>query len=331
MISESRMVVIGEGGKLARELHRHRLARHDDGCDEAGRRRIALVVRQRAQFVASPAPPAFTKTSMRWPGAISIVAPGSSMRASEMPSRAIGCIGVILQREVHVILVSGVNETPALHFARPHGDHRRALAVDGLESHGGFGKERFEVLDRAERIEDRFSQHHDAFARGRDLRNVGKIAFDDQRAGDAAGNLHVGSAVVVRMIPVRPLRVIGRNGDLDVVAVAGLHRTKDVVGDAARAHVQSVRVEVRRVDMMYLIDERRHRIAVGRQSVHHANAQYVTRANAQRRTGKRAFVGAQVQPVTADVPIRILQMQGRAQLAVDRAAYFRLLQRERRG
>ena len=230
-----------------------------------------------------------------------------------------------------MILVSGVNETPALHFTRPHGDHRRALAVDGLESHGGFRKERFKVLDRAKRIEDRFSQHHDAFARGRDLRNVGKIAFDDQRAGHAAGNLHVGSAMVVRMIPVRPLGVIGRNFDLDVVAVAGFHRTEDVVGDAARAHVQSVRVKIRRVDMMYLIDECRHRIAVGRQSVHHSNAQYVTRADTQRRTGKRAFVGSKVEPVTADVPIRVLQMQGRAQLSVGRASYFRLLQRSAAG
>src|SRR5882724_13659991 len=74
--------------------------------------------------------------------------------------------------------------------------------------------------------------------------------------------LDVGAAVVVRVVPVGAARVIGRDGDLDVVALLRLHGPEDVVGDSAGAHMRTVEMEVRRVEVVRQHHVERHRVGV---------------------------------------------------------------------
>ena len=124
------------------------------------------------------------------------------------------------------------------------------VAVDRQEARRSFRKERDEVLDHAEGVEHDLGQQHDALARLGDLGHIGEVAFDDDGAGHAARHLHVGRPVVMRMVPVGAARVVRGQRDLDVVRVARHHCAHDVVGDAARAAVRAVEVEVRVVELM---------------------------------------------------------------------------------
>ena len=116
-----------------------------------------------------------------------------------------------------------------------------------------------------------------------DLRHIGEVAFDDDGAGHAARHLHVGRAVVMRMVPVGAARVVRGQRDLDVVRLAGLHRAHDVVGDAARAAMRAVEVKVRVVELVRMRGVAGHEIAVGRQVVNQPDLQGLAGLHAQRR------------------------------------------------
>jgi hypothetical protein len=61
--------------------------------------------------------------------------------------------------------------------------------------------------------------------------------------------------------------------DLDIVGLAGQHRTHDVVGDAARAAVRAVEVEVRVVELVRAGEVLGRHVAIGRQVVDHPDLQ----------------------------------------------------------
>jgi hypothetical protein len=130
----------------------------------------------------------------------------------------------------------------------------------------------------------------------------------------------------MRMVPVGAARVIRGQRDLDVVAFSRLHQPHDVVGDAARAAVRAVEMQVRVVELVRIRGDGGREIAVGRQVVDEPDLQGLTRLHAQRR-GKPAFVAAQVEAKAADVAIGIGTTQAGAQLSVRRAAGLRLDQR----
>ncbi len=157
---------------------------------------------------------------------------------------------MLVELQQHVVLVLRAEQAPALHLPRPHVDGRPPLAVDRQEARRTFGEHGDEVLDRAEGVEHDLRQQHDPLARLGDLGHIGEIALDDDGAGHAARHLHVGRAVVMRMVPVGAARVVCGQRDLDVVRLARHHRAHDVVGDAARAAVRAVEVEVRIVELM---------------------------------------------------------------------------------
>ena len=72
---------------------------------------------------------------------------------------------VLVELQQHVVLVLRADQTPALHFPRPHVDGRPPLAVDRQEARRGFRKERAEVLDHGVGVEHDLRQQHDALAR----------------------------------------------------------------------------------------------------------------------------------------------------------------------
>src|SRR6516162_6769621 len=109
---------------------------------------------------------------------------------------------VLVELQQHVVLVLRRDQAPALHLPRPRVDGRPPLAVDRQEARRGFRKERTDVLDHGEGVEHDLRQQDDALARLGDLRHVGEIALDDDGAGHAACNLHIGRAVEMRMVPV---------------------------------------------------------------------------------------------------------------------------------
>jgi hypothetical protein len=115
---------------------------------------------------------------------------------------------MLVERQQHVVLVLRADQAPALHLTRPHVDGRPPLAVDRQEARRGFRKERAEALDHVEGVEHNLRQQHDTLARLCDLRHVGEVAFDDDGAGHAACHLHIGRAVVMRMVPVGAARVV---------------------------------------------------------------------------------------------------------------------------
>ncbi len=189
-----------------------------------------------------------------------------------------------------------------------------------------LGKQRAEILDHAVGVEHDLRQQHDALARPGDLRHIGEVAFDDDGARHAARHLHVGRAVVMRMIPVGAARMVRRQRDLDVVRLAGRHRAHDVVGDAARAAMRAVEVEVRVVELVRKRGVGGQDIAVGRQVVDEADLERLARLHAQRRA-QPALVRAQVEAKAADVAIGVGAAQAGAEHAVRRAPDLGLDQR----
>ncbi len=186
------------------------------------------------------------------------------------------------------------------------------------------GKQRPEILHHAELVEHRLGQHEQALLGGGDLRNIGEIAFDDQRAHRAAGDLHVGRAMRVRVIPIGPRDMVGGNGDLDVVALARFHHAHDIVGDAARTDMQSVGMKVGGVEIMRQRMVDRRRIAVGRHVVDELDAQHVARLQAQRRAGNGAFISPHIEPVAANILVGVLHAQRGVEFAIRGTADLRL-------
>ena len=78
----------------------------------------------------------------------------------------------------------------------------------------------------------------------------------------------------------------GRNGDLDLVGLPRLHVAQDVVGDAAGAHMQAVRVQVGRIEVIRQVVIVRLGVAIGRQVVDQVDAQHVAGPRAQRGAGR---------------------------------------------
>src|SRR5439155_5896876 len=124
----------------------------------------------------------------------------------------------------------------------------------------------------------------------------------------------IGRAAEMRMVPVGAARVVRGQRDLDVVALPRLHQPHDVVGDAARAAVRAVEMEVRVVELVRIGGNAGHSIAVGRQVVDEPDLQGLAGLHAQRR-GQPAFVAAQVEAKAADVAIGVGAAQAGAQLA----------------
>jgi hypothetical protein len=188
------------------------------------------------------------------------------------------------------------------------------------------GKERAEILDHVEGVEHDLRQQHDPLARLGDLGHIGEVAFDDDGPRHAARHLHIGGAVVMGMVPVGAARVVRGQRDLDVVALSRHHRAHDVVGDAARAAVRPVEMEVRVVELVRMRGFAGHDIPVGRQVVDEPDLQGLARLHAQRRA-QPAFVSAQVEADAADVAIGIGAAQAGAEHAVEGAADLGLDQR----
>ena len=212
---------------------------------------------------------------------------------------------VLLQIEQHVVLIGRIEDAPALHLAGTHLDHRSALAVDRQEARRRLRKQRLEILDHAVRVVDHLGQHQQALAGGCDLRHIGEIALDDDGAHHAARHLDIGAAVVVRVIPVGALGVILRQLDLDIVAVAGRHRAHDVVGDAARARMRAMEMEIGVVELMRLADVGGHPVPVRRQIVDQLDAQRVAGLHAQGRPRAAAFIGPDIEPDAADLAVGV--------------------------
>src|SRR5262249_40900554 len=116
---------------------------------------------------------------------------------------------------------AAVNEAPALHFPGTQGDHGQGHAVDGREPTA-----RVPVLYRLAVVEGAYFLHaplsverdllkqQDPLLGLSDLRYITQAAFDDERAGHAAGHLEGDRAVAVRVIPESPRHVVPGNLDL---------------------------------------------------------------------------------------------------------------------
>ena len=127
---------------------------------------------------------------------------------------------------------------------------------------------------------------------------------------------------MMRVIPVGAARMVFRQRDLYVVFLAGHHGAHDVVGDAARAAMGAVEVEVRVVELVRYRHVRGHRIAVGRELVGQPDLQRLARFHAQRRPIRRAFVGAHVEPLATDVLVGVPAVKRRLKHAIDRAPHL---------
>ena len=212
---------------------------------------------------------------------------------------------VLLEFEEEIVLILRADQPPALHFAGTHRDRGPSLSVDREEARRGLRKQRGEILDHPEGVIDDLGHEHDAFLGIGDLGHTGEITLDDEGARHAARDLHVGTAVMVRVIPVSAAGVVLRQRDLDVVLLAGYHRAHDIVGDAARAAVRAVEMEVRVVELVWQRHVLRQRIAVRWKVVRQPDLQRLARLHAQRRTVARAFVAAEVEPLPADVLVSV--------------------------
>ncbi len=129
------------------------------------------------------------------------------------------------------------------------------------------------------------------------------------------------------VVPVGALGVVLGQLDLDVVGMARSHRAHDVVGDAARAGVRPVEVEVGVVELVRFADVGRQDVAVRRHVVDQGDLELLARLHAQGRAGAAAFIGAYVEPDPADLAVGIGAAQGGGEHAVDRAAHLGLGER----
>ena len=300
-------------GQRGRELHRQRVAGDDHARQRSGGRRMPLIERQGVQLVGARA--------ARLDQHIGALSGGNQQLVHLLHGAQLDAVEgndvqpVLVELQKHVVLVLRGDEAPALHLPRPHVDGRPPLAVDRQEARRGFRKQRAEILDHMVGVEHDLRQQHDALARLGDLRHLGKVAFDDDGARHVARHLHIGRAMVMRMIPAGAARVVLRQRDLDVVAVSRLHRTHDVVGDAARAAVRAVKMEIRAVELVRIRGEAGLDVAVGRHVVGKPDLQRLARLHAQ------------VEAKAADVAIGVGAAQLGAEHPVGRAADFRLDQR----
>ena len=131
-------------------------------------------------------------------------------------------------------LHGGVDETPALGFARLHADHRRALAVD--QEGRRVGREVVGIVEIHVRPDLLEHQHffEIALAAARHavigVQPVVERTFDDERASHAVQDLLGGRAVFVRVVPVGAFGLVPGDG-VDVVPVVA------DFGGAMRVHV----------------------------------------------------------------------------------------------
>ncbi len=231
------------------------------------------------------------------------------------------------QRETKIVLVPAMDDTPALNLARAHVDGRLSLPVHRQESRHRLWPHRVVAFDRTTIIEHHLIQDKHPLPRAGDFRHICEVTLHDQRPGHAAHHLHIRTAVVMRMIPERPGRMVRRDRDLDVIGLPRFHRAEDVVRQRTRIHVQTVRVEIRCVEMMRQRHVERHGIWIGRHLVAQTDAQHVPGANPQRGARDRVLVGPQGQPVAANIVVGVTDTQIRSQLPVGRLTSVRLDQR----
>ena len=90
-------------------------------------------------------------------------------------------------------------------------------------------------------------------------------------------------------------------------------------------------MQVRRVEMMRLVDIGRHRVAVRRQVVDDPDPKNIAATQAQRRPGNAALITPHVEPIAADVLVGVADVQRRPQLTADRAAQLRFGERRALG
>ena len=199
---------------------------------------------------------------------------------------------VAVQRQPQVALVRGLDDPPALHLARTEPDDRLPLPVDGDEARGGFRPDRVVDFDRSQIVEHHLVEDEHALDGVGDLRYAGEIALHDQRAGHPTGDLDVSAPVMVGVVPVGAARVVGGDGDLDVVTLPWFHAAQDIVGVAAGTDVQTMDVDIRGVEVMRQVGIERQLRAVRRQVVDQGDAEDVTWLHAKRRSGDGSFIGA---------------------------------------
>jgi hypothetical protein len=70
-------------------------------------------------------------------------------------------------------------------------------------------------------VEQYLVQNEDSINAARDLRDIIEVTLNDQRAGHTSGDLDIGAAVMVGMVPIGAPRVIARDGGFDFVALPG--------------------------------------------------------------------------------------------------------------
>ena len=121
----------------------------------------------------------------------------------------------------------------------------------------------------------------------------------------------------MRVIPIGAPGVIGRDADLDVVALPGLHRPEDVVGQVARTHMRAMKVKIRRIEVMRQGHVDQHRIGIGRKVVDEPDVQNIAGPNAQCRARDVSLVSAQKQPITANILVGVANPQRGLQRPID--------------
>ena len=128
-----------------------------------------------------------------------------------------------------------IADLPDLELARPAADRRVGEAVERLRA--GLA-----VLEAGE---DEVLEHHDPLAQARQLRVLAlEEAVDDQHAGHAGADLVLDEMVHVGVVPVQPLRVIGRDVDVVVELFLGRDPDEHAVAGRDRRDVHAVIVDV---------------------------------------------------------------------------------------
>src|ERR1700674_4256668 len=131
---------------------------------------------------------------------------------------------MFLEGDMKVVLMAGVNNPPTLDLAGPHANGGLPLSINREEAWHGFWPDRVIVLDRTSVVEQHLVQEEHTLRDAGDLRDIVEIAVNDQHACHASGDLDIGAAVVVRMIPIGAPRMFTRDGDLYIVTLPRINR-----------------------------------------------------------------------------------------------------------
>src|SRR5882757_5596687 len=102
---------------------------------------------------------------------------------------------MLVEGNVQIVLVAGMNNPPALDLAGPHANGRLPLSIDREEARHGFRPDGVIGLDRAAVVEQHLVQYEYTVHGVADLGDIVEIALDDQRTRHATGDLDIGTTV----------------------------------------------------------------------------------------------------------------------------------------